>query len=105
MTPATQTIKAWEYEPTYDTDLWNEHGDETYEARALCAPDRYGDTETVALVISTIPEVHNLIAAAPDLLAACRRILRALEWSYTSDRMAHEERVEMLREVIAKAGG
>ena len=45
----------------------------------------------------------RLIAAAPDLLAACKRVLLAEEWSYTGDRLSSSERAEILRAAIAKA--
>jgi hypothetical protein len=45
----------------------------------------------------------NLIAAAPDLLAACQRVLRAIEWAQPEDRMTAKEQAETLRDAIAKA--
>lgn len=40
-----------------------------------------------------------LIAAAPDLLEVCQRILAAVEWT------GPDERIDMLRAAIAKATG
>ena len=47
----------------------------------------------------------RLIVAAPDLLATCHRILRAIEWSLTEDRMEPEEMADTLRAAIAKVEG
>ena len=45
----------------------------------------------------------RLISAAPDLLEACERVLRAEEWAVTEDRLDSAERVAILRAAIAKA--
>ena len=45
----------------------------------------------------------RLIATAPELLAACKRILAAIEWEYTGGRMEKDEQAAMLRAVINKA--
>ncbi len=45
----------------------------------------------------------HLIASAPDLLAACQRVLRAIEWGTTADRMDSTEQAELLRAAIARA--
>ena len=45
----------------------------------------------------------QLLAAAPDLLAACRRVLRAIEWSETGDRLAATEQAALLRAAIRAA--
>lgn len=45
----------------------------------------------------------RLIAAAPALLAVCERILRAIEWSESADRMTSEEQAAVLRGVIEQA--
>jgi len=48
------------------------------------------------------PELHanaQLIAAAPDLLAACERVIEA-EWGN-----AHEKTLEIVRAAVAKALG
>lgn len=45
----------------------------------------------------------RLIASAPDLLAACQRVLRAIEWGTTADRMDSAEQAELLRAAIARA--
>uniref|UniRef100_A0A6M3Y5G2 Uncharacterized protein n=1 Tax=viral metagenome TaxID=1070528 RepID=A0A6M3Y5G2_9ZZZZ len=45
----------------------------------------------------------RLAAAAPDLLEACERVLRAEEWAVTEDRLDSAERVAILRAAIAKA--
>lgn len=47
----------------------------------------------------------NLIAAAPDMLAACQRILRAVRWSVTEDRMTPDQQADVLSAAIAKATG
>jgi len=45
----------------------------------------------------------KLAASAPDLLAACQRVLRAIEWGTTADRMDSAEQAELLRAAIARA--
>ena len=47
----------------------------------------------------------RLIASAPDLLAACERVLLAMEWSETSDRMSEPEQADVLRAAISRATG
>ena len=44
-----------------------------------------------------------LLAAAPELLAACKRVLKAIEWVTSEDRLTCVERAQVLREAIAKA--
>jgi hypothetical protein len=44
-----------------------------------------------------------LAKAAPAMLAACKRVLRAIEWAETADRMEPEEQAALLRAVIDKA--
>ena len=51
------------------------------------------------------PANAALIAAAPDLLWACERVLRAIEWADTADRMESHEQAELLRAVVCKATG
>lgn len=46
-----------------------------------------------------------LFAAAPELRAACERVLRAIEWGVTDDRMSQQEQAELLKAVILKAEG
>ena len=38
-----------------------------------------------------------------DLLTACERILRSIEWSETEDRLTSEEQIEMLQTAIDRA--
>lgn len=47
----------------------------------------------------------RLIAAAPDLLAACERVLRAIQWAVTDDRMTPGEQADTLCAAISKATG
>lgn len=47
----------------------------------------------------------RLIAAAPELLEACKRVLRAINWGYTEDRMSDDEQAALLSAAIAKATG
>ena len=42
----------------------------------------------------------NLLLAAPDLLAACERVLRAINWD---DHLTADEQAAILRAAIAKA--
>ena len=48
-------------------------------------------------------ERWRLADAAPEMLAALSRILRAIEWSETADRMTPEEQAGCARAAIAKA--
>lgn len=45
------------------------------------------------------------LAAAPDLLAACERVLRSIEWETTEDRLRGYEQCDLLRAAIDKAKG
>ena len=47
----------------------------------------------------------KLISSAPDLLAACERVLRAIDWSVSEDRMSSQEQADLLRSAIAAATG
>lgn len=54
------------------------------------------------------PDIESgkqLLHAAPDLLRACERLLRAEYWSCGTDRMDREERAALLTAAIAKAKG
>lgn len=54
----------------------------------------------------SVCEQHaDLIAAAPDLLAACKRVLRAIRWGVTADRLDSEDQADILTAAINKAGG
>jgi hypothetical protein len=46
-----------------------------------------------------------LIAAAPDLLLALERVLMAIEWTCTGDRLTQEQQADLIRAAIAKAKG
>lgn len=43
--------------------------------------------------------------AAPELLAVCERVLLAIEWSTSDERMTPREQARALRAAIAKATG
>lgn len=45
-----------------------------------------------------------LFAGSPELAAACARVLRAIEWSTTGDRMTPEKQADTLRAALVKAG-
>src|ERR1035437_312035 len=45
----------------------------------------------------------NLIAAAPDLLAACETVMRAIHWRQPHERMTQKEQEAVLYNAIAKA--
>jgi len=47
----------------------------------------------------------RLIAAAPELLAACQRVQRAIYWAETADRLSQDEIDAILVDAIAKATG
>jgi len=47
----------------------------------------------------------RLIAAAPDLLEACERVLRSIDWATTEDRLTAVQEGQVLRNAIAKAKG
>lgn len=38
-----------------------------------------------------------------ELLGACKRVLRALEWSVTEDRLSHDDLIDLLKGAILKA--
>lgn len=57
----------------------------------------------VAQVVT--PADAQLVAAAPALLAACNRVLRAIEWAYTEDRLDTDEQAAVLRAAIESAAG
>jgi hypothetical protein len=67
---------------------------------------RDGDVFTATLTINAhggAERIGHLYASAPDLLAACQRVLRAIEWGTTADRMDSAEQAELLRAAIARA--
>ena len=49
--------------------------------------------------------LKHRVAINADLLAACKRIMGAIEWAATSDRMPSGEQADVLRAAIAKAEG
>ena len=59
----------------------------------------------IHLEIHGSSENERLVAAAPDLLEACERVLRAIEWSTTEDRMTQDEQADYLAAAIDKAEG
>jgi hypothetical protein len=73
-------------------------------------PDGLGNgTVIVATVHPVSSESHHesnarLIAAAPDLAEACGRVLRAIEWAETYDRMDPNEQADTLRCALTRAG-
>ena len=46
----------------------------------------------------------KLIAAAPDLAEACKRVLTAIQWSVQSERMTPAEQAATLHAALVKAG-
>lgn len=47
----------------------------------------------------------RLMAAAPELLEACSRVLAAMEWSVSADRMDNSEIAALMRTAITSAVG
>ena len=103
MNQSTHTPGPWEAFPAKTQD-----GEETISIR--------GDGTWIATmdVVSTggpfvLPESGpanaRLIAAAPDLLAVCETLRRAIAWSHTEDRMDDAEQLAMIDAAIAKAEG
>ena len=45
-----------------------------------------------------------MIAAAPNMLAVLKRLHRALRWTCTADRMAHDEMEDLIRDTLEKIG-
>ena len=105
MSTATTESKAAGYTP----GPWMVHQQDKLGPRWIIGPDpessfvcRMGTTFEESLA----EEAGNarLIAAAPDLAEACARVLRAIEWAETSDRMDPKEQADTLRCALAKAG-
>lgn len=65
------------------------------------APDRHGRIEQIAIVHD--PDNVDLIAAAPDLLAACRELENLV--AHTHDTSVARAMVERASAAIAKAEG
>jgi len=45
----------------------------------------------------------RLIAGSPALLATCKRVLKAIHWGVTDDRMSDEQQAALLKAAIEKA--
>lgn len=66
----------------------------------------YADGKRLATMASVpFEEMENalLMGSAPDLLAACKRVLRAIEWSTASDRLSNDAVAAILKNAIDKA--
>lgn len=55
--------------------------------------------------LETVKQLDALTGQRAALITACTRVLRAIEWSVTEDRMTPEEQADELRAAIAKAKG
>ena len=87
-----------------------------YDGRSIYGPDRdfRGSGMTTHVVAransgtaTTAENLANarLIANAPELLAACQRVLRAIDWARPGDRMSSKDQAARFREAIEQAGG
>ena len=83
-----QTMTQW-----YDTV--------TMAGQAIIAAE--GDGHHVAVAYDE--KDGPLIAAAPALLAACKRLLWVIEWANIGDRLTTTEQAEVLRAAISQATG
>lgn len=61
------------------------------------------EREKVYLSPRNATHIIRCVNAHTDLLAACERVLRAIEWAETSDRMTDAEKADALRAAIEKA--
>ena len=97
MNQSTHTPGPWKVElGSYDPHTDRYPPVVTAECRDVCTvEDTYDDGEANA----------RLIAAAPDLLAVCERLRRAIAWSHTEDRMDDAEQLAMIDAAIATAEG
>ena len=92
----------------YSRDGTREIVDGQNTAVAVCYSEFFREVQGVSVSQPRVqPESEaetyanaRLIAAAPALLAACRRVLRAVEWCTTDDRLTWEEQASILREAI-----
>ena len=50
-------------------------------------------------------EHNDAINTLEELLAACERVLRSIEWSYSEDCMKSEEQAALLKDAINQAKG
>ena len=60
------------------------------------------DTQCIAEGIRD-RDTAKLMAAAPDLLAACERVLASIKWGYTEQRLTEDEQAAILQAAIDKA--
>jgi hypothetical protein len=111
MMTQTQTLKPWkitEYDPTVDFAPDKHWGGGFVD---ISAPD--WDSFARVVVRLEGDKIDNpkglayarLIAAAPEMLAACQRVLLAIQWSTPSERLTPEDQATLLRAVIARATG
>jgi uncharacterized protein (UPF0210 family) len=64
-------------------------------------PANGGTPEIVATKLKR--DNARLVRSAPELLAACKRVLRAVRWAESEDRMEADVMADMLQEVIRNA--
>lgn len=84
------------------TNQWYFHATGgTIHNQAVVNDESTGRNVAIAYDKSDAP----LLAAAPDLLAACQRILRAIDWSESGDRLDSTKQANILRAAITKATG
>ena len=52
-----------------------------------------------------VVKLADAISALPELLEACKRVLRSIDWATTEDRLSAIQEAQVLRDAIAKAEG
>ena len=52
-----------------------------------------------------VVQLADAISALPELLEACKRVLRSIDWATAEDRLSAVQEAQVLRNAIAKATG
>lgn len=73
----------------------------SYDGRGINGPDEYRSRLATFTSTEAAIEYGPLFEAAPMLRDACARVLRAIEWATTEDRLTAEEQASVLRDALA----